>query len=144
MNTDYALIREIEIDDYSRGFLDLLHQNGKLTDYDTFKKNYDIIKDKTDNKIFVLYDYKNNLVIGYCHIIILHNFDKYPTALIDSIVVYSTYKQDTRKLLLNKLISYATDQNCSHIIMHTSSSVSSFYVKNNFTPTNIGLTYFIK
>lgn len=135
--------RQLEEEDYYKGFLNLLQQ---LTDinpdnitFEKFKDYYNLIK----NKIFVIE--KDNKIIATGSILIEHKFihDLSQIGHIEDVVVSSDYRGfGLGKLIIKKLVDYCEKEKCYKVILDCAENNVKFYEKCGFENKGIQMSYY--
>ena len=133
-------IREIQEDDYDRGYVKLMYE---FTNYNypiTKKKFVDYLQDmKSRNTICVVHSKKDNRIIGAGTIFKLNKLHNNPVGQIEDFIITENYRHTG---LGSKLLSHLTrigieQYKCYKVILKTHKETSSFYLKNGFIETGI-------
>lgn len=127
-------IRELEIEDYNKGFLQLLNQLTNIGDYnyEKFEKVFEIYK-KTHDLIIVIEN--NNKIIATGKILIEYKFHNNMSYLghIEDIVVDENYrKYGIGKKIVEYLIDYGLKNDCYKVTLNCSDKNVEFYEKCGF------------
>ena len=143
--SDNILLRELEIEDYYKGYLVLLNYltSCEIMSYENFVDTFSRIKENPNHKIFVLYDYERNIIVGTCTILLeqkfTHNSAVY--AHIEDLVILSSYRyQHLGERLLKKVTNYAKDKNCYKIVLKCKSQVYDFFDNKNFVDEGFAMS----
>jgi glucosamine-phosphate N-acetyltransferase len=130
------LIRYLNYDDYYNGFISLIEQfkEEKLyISYEEFKNKLDEINNNINHFIFVII-YNNN-VIGSGTLFIENKFINQcgKVGHIEDIIIDKKYRgKSLGKVLLQKLIDEAKNNNCYKVVLNCDEKLINFYQKNNF------------
>ena len=128
------ILRELEIDDYHRGFLDLLSQLTVVGDisFDQFKETFMKMK---DSNTFVIEDCQTNKIIASGSLLIeqkfVHNCRR--VGHIEDIVTDQNYRgQGLGKWIIEHLMKLAQGNGCYKVILDCAKENISFYEKCGF------------
>tara|TARA_Y100000389_G_scaffold202403_1_gene247551 strand:- start:5047 stop:5496 length:450 start_codon:yes stop_codon:yes gene_type:complete len=136
IDIDKTKIREIELEDFSKGCLELYEQsfdmNAGIISQKEFTE-YILRKRKYNYKIFV-YEYKRKIIsIATCFVEekLIHNFGKV-SHIEDVIVDKNIRKSGLGKAMIEKCISYSNSEDSYKIILDCSIQNKFFYEKCGF------------
>lgn len=130
-------IRELELEDYSKGVLELYEQNFDIDSSKIDKKDfskYILNKRKSNYKIFVIeYNFK---IIGIASCFIeqklIHNFGK--VSHIEDVIIDKNFRnKGLGKKIIKKCIDYSKSNNCYKIILDCFEEKKEFYEKCGFS-----------
>ena len=128
------MIRPLEINDYDKGFMDLINYFTRFPEHKTkeeFIKQFSTI----NSKIFVLEDKKNKTIIcvGTLHIENKFHNNFKNIAHLQDIVVKEEYRgQGFGKQMILFLIEKAKTKNCYKIVLNSNENNKLFYKKLGF------------
>lgn len=140
-------IRELEVNDYYRGYLKLLEQLTHTPQYD-FEYFQDIFNQVNESKnIKIIVGVLEGKVIGTITIIIEPKFIRGGKKVghIEDVVVDKNYrKKGIGKILINKAINLAKDKDCYKVILNANEKNRRFYQNCGFSSKDIEFTkYFL-
>lgn len=131
-----SVIRRLELEDFEKGFLDLLRQlrpMEKNIDNDLFRKLFDQINLSTTH-IFVIE--KKSLIVATATLVCMPKFIYAGKCLgqIEDVVVHRRFrKEGIGSSILNFCIKFAKEQlKCHKVALCARPSANSFYLKNGF------------
>lgn len=135
-----SVIREIEADDFDRGYLDLIKELSKY-DYPCTKEAFS--KYIQDNKhVIIVVAEKNNKIIGAASLFILNKVHCNPIGQIEDVVVTSSLRgQGIGKLLINYLVQVSKSYGCYKTVLNSLPHNIPFYEKCNFSSVAFQLVY---
>ena len=133
LDNPQSSIRDIEYEDYNKGFLKLMSElHGGYTkevSFEEFKINQDIIKDQ-HGYVFVI-EFNNTIIASAKLVIEYKTFN--PVGHIEDVVVHPKYRGvGLAQSLLEKLKFISKECDCYKTILDCSQSLDSFYEKNDF------------
>jgi glucosamine-phosphate N-acetyltransferase len=132
-------IRNIEIKDFYKNYLDLLSELSHVspTHFKIFRSNLKDILNNPFHYIFVI-EHNSKIIASITLLIeqkIIHNFKK--VGHIEDLVVKKEYRnKKLGKRLIQFCIDFAKDSNCYKIILNCSDTVLPFYKKLGFNNSN--------
>jgi ribosomal protein S18 acetylase RimI-like enzyme len=132
------LIRQLEINDYNLGYLELLESLttvGNIS-YEDWSKRFLEIDMDPNIQIWVIYCEDNNKIVGTSTILLeakfIHNLGK--VAHIEDVVISNNCRgEGLGKILINHLIDIANHNDCYKIILDCDGDNTQFYRKCGFT-----------
>ena len=130
------MIRELEKEDYYKGYFDLLAQLTKVSDNHTeeeFIEQIEIINQNKFHKIFVIED--NGVISATLTCLVEPKFIRGMESVchIEDVVVDSQHRgKGLAGLLLGYAKQFAIQNNCYKIILNCSEDYLSFYGKNGY------------
>ncbi len=133
------LFRNLELEDYHRGFIHLLSQlttTGNIT-FEEFKKNFEQIEKLNNVHIVVIY-YKDH-IIGTGTLVIEPKFIHKCSYVghIEDLVIDSKYRgKSLGKKMVEHLKNIAKEYHCYKIILNCSDDNITFYENCGFKKTN--------
>ena len=134
-------IRKLEINDYYKGYMNLLKQLTNASDisYEDFCNHFN----KINSDIFVIEN--NNSIIASGSLLIekkfIHNMSS--VGHIEDIVVSKDYRgNNLGKKLVEYLINIAKKEKCYKIILNCKKELKNFYEKNNFKKNGIQMSIY--
>lgn len=129
-------IRELQVDDFHKEFLEVLESFGGDADrkisFDQFKSHFKKVVDKK-NLVYVV-EY-NKIIVGCGTILLEHKFHNgfYTCAHIEDIAVSPSFRnKKIGSRILDFLTAIAIQNKCFKITLSTSLKNISFYQKNGF------------
>ena len=132
------ITRELELDDYKRGFVELLGQlttAGKIS-FDQFRERFMDLKSKPDTyKIAVIVDPEADLVIASATLLIEKKFvhECGLVGHVEDVVVNKTYRGKRLGLrVVDQLKTWAEQSGCYKIILDCAAHNLAFYNKLGF------------
>lgn len=134
------LFRNLEIEDYNKGFIDLLSQlttTGNIS-FEEFKKNFEHMKELNNIHHIVVICYKDR-IIGTGTLVIEPKFIHKCSYVghIEDIVIDNKYRgQNLGKKMVEHLKNIARQYNCYKIILNCSDNNVKFYENCGFKKTN--------
>ena len=145
-NEGNFIIREIKVEDYENGYLDLLYE---FTNYKykinkiQFENYLNKMKNNNFNKILIITTKFDKKIIGAGTIFILEKLHNNPIGQIEDIIITNIYRGNgLGKILIEKLINIGlVEFNCYKIILNCLSKNKEFYNKCNFIDIGIEMKY---
>lgn len=125
------MIRSLELQDFNKGYIDLLKQLTQVGDisYDSYKFFYENLN---DNHIILVIEKDNKIVSTGTALIetkLIHNSGK--VGHIEDIVTHKDYRGNGyAKKIINKLKKYINQQDCYKVILNCSHENKLYYEKN--------------
>jgi len=125
------MIRLLELEDFNKGYIDLLKQLTQVGDisYDSYKFFYENLN---DNHIILVIEKDNKIVSTGTALIetkLIHNCGK--VGHIEDIVTHKDYRGNGyAKKIINKLKKYINQQDCYKVILNCSHENKLYYEKN--------------
>jgi glucosamine-phosphate N-acetyltransferase len=140
--SDY-IIRELKVDDFHNGYLNLLLQLSEVGDItkEEFINQYIKIKENNNHHIYVIEDSCDNIV-GTCTLLVepkfLHNTGN--VGHIEDVVIDKDHRAyGLGSELLKHMISLAKSYNCYKVILDCKPENTGFYEKNGFFSYEISM-----
>jgi glucosamine-phosphate N-acetyltransferase len=140
-------IRELEVDDFHKGFLDVLESFGGSSDrkisFDQFKSHFKKVVDKK-NLVYVVED--DEIIVGCGTILVEHKFHNgfCSCAHIEDIAVSPSFRnKKIGSRILDFLTTIALQNKCYKITLATALENISFYQKNGFDKRGCVLEMFL-
>ena len=140
------IIRKININDYNKGYLELLSEltSTPHIDFKSWKKQINLIKDNNYHHIFVIED--DGKIIASITIIIelkiIRNLRN--VCHIEDIVIHKHYRgKGLGTQLINYCKRYSQKRNCYKIILNCNKSLSNFYQKLGFQHKNSEMSFYL-
>ena len=129
------VIREIEKDDYNKGYLDLMYEftNFKYNLTENDFSDY-IDNNKYNNKILVIMSKIENKIIGAGSIFKIEKLHNNPIGQIEDVIINSKYRGfGIGKIIIKKLIDIGINElKCYKVILNCLDKNIKFYEKCNF------------
>lgn len=129
-------IRELEVDDFYKGFLDILESFGRVADrkisFDQFESHFKKVVDKK-NLVYVVE--ANEIIVGCGTILVEHKFHNgfCTCAHLEDIAVSPSFRnKKIGSMILDFLTTIAIQNKCFKITLAASLENISFYQKNGF------------
>jgi len=128
-------IRELEKQDYYKGFLELLEEltivNKDNISFDDFSKHFDNMNSTT----YVIINNNNNKVIGCASLLVeykfIHGLSK--AAHIEDVVISEKYRGcGLGKKLIKHIVELAKNEKCYKIVLNCTDDKKEFYKKCGF------------
>ena len=139
------LFRELEPDDYHRGYIELMRANFPNYDYQVNYDNFGdyLIQTQNSVKIMVLYNQNQRRVIGAGTLFILPKIHNYSVGQIEDVVVDNQYRglhlgQRIIEILVNIGMN---DFHCYKIILNCLDENIGFYEKCGFDVVGSSMRY---
>ena len=139
-------IREIDIKDYYKGYIELLSEltNTPKFDFERWEKQINLIKDNNYHNIFVIED--DGKIIASITIIIelkiIRNLKN--VCHIEDIVVSENYRgKGLGKQIIEYCKDYSKQKNCYKIILNCSNTLLNFYEKIGFRNKNLEMSLYL-
>jgi len=135
------LFRNLEIDDFYRGFIDLLSQlttTGNIS-FEEFKRNFEQTQKHNNIYIIVIYDEKYDTIIGTGTLVIEPKFIHKCSYVghIEDLVIDKKYRgQNLGKKMIDYLVNIAKNNSCYKTILNCSDNNVKFYENCGFKKTN--------
>ena len=140
------MIREIDIKDYYKGYIELLSEltNTPKFDFERWEKQINLIKDNNYHNIFVIED--DGKIIASITIIIelkiIRNLNN--VCHIEDIVVSKNYRgKGIGKQLIEYCKDYSKKKNCYKIILNCNNTLLNFYEKLGFRNKNLEMSLYL-
>lgn len=139
-------IRKIELNDYNKGYLDVVSQLSIVNSDDiTFEKFINYIDTLHDKHMIYVIEKENHIISTITIIIedkIIHTMGR--VMHIEDVVVDKNYRgEGLGKMLLDYVISIAEREKCYKIILNCSEENRGFYEKCDFTHKNIQMSHYL-
>lgn len=136
-------IRKLEIDDYDKNYVNLLNQLSDGTVID--KKEFMEIFPKLPHNIYVIENLITNNIIATGTLVIeqkiIHNGGK--VGHIEDIVIDENHRENGYgKIIINKLIKVAKDNNCYKVLLNCTNDLVSYYTKFGFSVKNNSMSIY--
>ena len=141
------IIRQIEENDYNKGYLDVISQLSIVNSNDiTFEKFINYVNNTLHDKHMIYVIEKENHIISTITIIIedkiIHTMGR--VMHIEDVVVDKNYRgEGLGKMLLDYAIGIAEREKCYKIILNCSEENRVFYEKCDFTHKNIQMSRYL-
>lgn len=141
------MIRPLEIDDYNKGFMELINYFTRFPEIktlDDFTRHFTQIKQSSE--IFVLEDEKSKSIIsaGTLHIEYKFHNNFKSIAHLQDIVVKEEYRgRGHGKDMIMFLIEKAKTKNCYKIVLNSSQHNKMFYEKLGFIEKGVELNLYL-
>lgn len=139
MNINNFIFRNIEYDDFDKGYMDLMYE---FTNY-----NYPITKEEFVNfidthknyKIIVIYSEIEKKIIGAGTIIIVHKIHNNPIGQIEDVIISEKYRKNRLgKQIIEKLIDIGKNEfKCYKIILNCLEKNIKFYENCGFVEVGV-------
>jgi len=139
MNINNIIFRNIEYDDFDKGYMDLMYE---FTNY-----NYPITKEEFINfidthknyKIVVIYSEIEKKIIGAGTIIIVHKIHNNPIGQIEDVIISEKYRKNRLgKQIIEKLIDIGKNEfKCYKIILNCLEKNIKFYENCGFVEVGV-------
>jgi len=139
MNINNFIFRNIEYDDFDKGYMDLMYE---FTNY-----NYPITKEEFINfidthknyKIVVIYSEIEKKIIGAGTIIIVHKIHNNPIGQIEDVIISEKYRKNRLgKQIIEKLIDIGKNEfKCYKIILNCLEKNIKFYENCGFVEVGV-------
>lgn len=134
-------IRELEIKDYHKGFLDLLEELTEVgcVSYTQFKARFR----NQNSVVFVMED--NNTIIATASIFIERKYIHQCASVghIEDVVVSNKYRGlKLGQIMIDHLVTYARKQGCYKVILNCEDKNVEFYKKCGFSKSDIEMSYY--
>ena len=140
------MIREIDIKDYYKGYIELLSEltNTPKFDFESWEKQINLIKENNYHNIFVIED--DGKIIASITIIIelkiIRNLKN--VCHIEDIVVSENYRgKGIGKKIIEYCKDYSKKKNCYKIILNCSNTLINFYEKFGFRNKNLEMSLYL-
>lgn len=137
-------IRQIEIDDYNKGFLDVINtftRHPNTITYEQFKEH--LVKTIAQNAIILVAHTQDGHIVGTIKILIeykLHN-NLGKMAHIEDVVVHKDYrKQHIGTQLVEEALKYTKD--CYKVVLSCKPELVAFYQRHHFNHSGSTLTLY--
>ena len=137
-------IRDIEYDDYDKGYMELMYDFTNYK-YEISRENfinYININNK-NNKILVIYSQITNMIIGSGTIFKIEKLHNNPIGQIEDIIINNEYRgYGLGKELIKNLVDIGLNEfKCYKIILNCLDKNVGFYEKCNFITAGIEMKY---
>ena len=139
MSINNFIFRNIEYDDFEKGYIDLMYE---FTNY-----NYPITKEEFVNfidtrdyyRIVVIYSEIEKRIIGAGTIIIVHKIHNNPIGLIEDVIISEKYRKNRLgKQIIEKLIDIGKNEfKCYKIILNCLEKNIKFYENCGFIEVGV-------
>jgi glucosamine-phosphate N-acetyltransferase len=139
INIGNFTLRNIEYDDYDKGYMDLMFEFTNYN-YPITKENFiNFIITNPNNKIIVIYSEKEKRIIGAGTIMIVHKIHNNPIGQIEDIIISEKYRKNgLGKQIIEKLIDIGKNEyKCYKIILNCLQKNIKFYENCGFI--NVGV-----
>ena len=140
------IIREININDYYKGYLELLSEltNTPNFDFENWEKQINLIKDNNYHNIFVIED-AGKIIASITILIelkIIRNL-KNVCHIEDLVISKENRGKGISKKLLDYCIDYSKKENCYKIILNCNEKLIKFYEKFGFENKNKEMSLYL-
>lgn len=127
------IMRNIEYNDYDKGYMDLMYQFSNYS-YPITKDQFKKYLDSQKNKIIVLYSNSDNKIIGAGSIFKLEKIHNNPVGFIEDVIISKEYRGNKYgKLLIKKLIDIGKNEyKCYKVVLNCIDYNVGFYEKCGF------------
>ena len=138
------MIRELEKQDYHKGFLDLINyftRNPKFFTYEEFVK---VFENTTNSITFIIEEREK--IIGTAKLIIEQKFHNNFCKMghIEDVVVLKEYRsKGYGTLLLNKLIEIGKKKECYKIVLNCNQKNTEYYKKLGFIEKGLEMSLYV-
>jgi len=134
MNINNIIFRNIEYDDFDKGYMDLMYEFTNYNYLITKEEFINFIDTHKNYKIIVIYSEIEKKIIGAGTIIIVHKIHNNPIGQIEDIIISEKYrKYGLGKQIIEKLIDIGKNENkCYKIILNCLEKNIKFYEKCGF------------
>ena len=140
------LIRDLEIQDYYKGYIELLSELTKANNihFDQWVERINLIKNNKYHRIFVIED--KGIIIASITLIIELKFIRNLSSVvhIEDVIVSKNYRN---KGIASKLINYciyiSKKENCYKIILNCNQNLIKFYEKLGFENKNKEMSLYL-
>ena len=140
----YKMIRELEKEDYHKGFLDLINyftKNPKHVSYEDFVKVFESIT----NSIVLVVEEKEKIV-GTAKLLVEQKFHNNFSKMghIEDVVVLEEYRgKGIGKLLMKKLIEFGKEKGCYKIVLNCNQENVEYYKKLGFIEKGAEMSLYV-
>lgn len=140
-------IRKLEVDDYNKGFVELLGQltsTGNIT-FNMFEERWMDVRKNPDQAILVIENLKTNRIVAAGTLLIERKFihEGGTCGHIEDIVVDTTQRgQNLGKRIVEKLRTVGEDAGCYKVILDCDEKLVGFYEKCGFQKKAIQMAWY--
>jgi glucosamine-phosphate N-acetyltransferase len=139
MDVNNLIFRNIEYDDFDKGYMDLMFE---FTNYNypiTKEQFINFITTNTNYKILVIYSEIEKRIIGAGTIIILYKIHNNPIGQIEDVIISEKYRKNgLGKQIIEKLIDIGKQEyKCYKIILNCLEKNIKFYENCGFITTGV-------
>jgi len=139
MNINNFIFRNIEYNDFEKGYMDLMFE---FTNYNypmTKEKFINFIDTNKNYKIIVIYSENDKKIIGAGTIIIVNKIHNNPIGQIEDIIISEKYRKNgLGKKIIEKLIDIGKNEyNCYKIILNCLEKNIKFYENCGFITVGV-------
>ena len=139
MDVNNLIFRNIEYDDFDKGYMDLMFE---FTNYNypiTKEQFINFITTNTNYKIVVIYSNTEKRIIGAGTIILLYKIHNNPIGQIEDVIISEKYRKNgLGKQIIDKLIDIGKKEyKCYKIILNCLEKNIKFYQNCGFITTGV-------
>ena len=139
------IFRELEPNDYYRGYVELMRANFSNYNYEVTYDNFGqyLIETQYSVKILVIYNQMTDKIIGAGTLFIVPKIHNFPVGQIEDIVVDKDYRGlHLGKRIIEKLVMIGSnDYHCYKIILNCLDEKIGFYEKCGFDIAGTSMRY---
>ena len=139
------IFRELEPEDYNRGYVELMRANFPNYNYEVDFEKFEQYLNQTQQsvKIMVLCNQTTNAIIGAGTLFILPKIHNYPVGQIEDVVIDEKYRRlNIGKKMIEHLVDIGlTDFHCYKIILNCQDKNIGFYEKCGFDVAGTAMRY---
>jgi len=137
------ILRNIEYDDYDKGYMDLMFEFTNYQ-YPITKENFiNFIDTQKNYKTIVIYSEKEKRIIGAGTIIIVHKIHNNPIGQIEDVIIGEKYRKNGfGKQIIEKLIDIGKNEyKCYKIILNCLEKNIKFYENCGFVIAGVEMKF---
>ena len=140
------VIRELEKEDYEKGYMSLLDQlrHSPSISYETFSRQFEEIKKNPNHHVFIIEE--ESVIVATCTCIVEPKFIRGGSKVshIEDVVVDHAYrKHGLGRRLIEFVIEFSRSEGCYKVILDCSMENMGFYKKCGMEQTNVQMGIYL-
>ena len=143
MDVNNLIFRNIEYDDFDKGYMDLMFEFTNYHNQITKQKFINFIDMQKNYKTIIIYSEIEKRIIGAGTIIIVHKIHNNPIGQIEDVIISEKYRKNRfGKQIIEKLIDIGKNEcKCYKIILNCLEKNIKFYENCGFINVGVEMKY---